>query len=440
MLSAVTSERDRQPDAHRASPPAPKRRETVHLLHGDSRIDAYAWMRDTDDPEVMAHFAAERSYYDAATLHLQSQVRTLSEEMTSRVPATDWSVSYRRVHFSYYTWTRSGSEYGQLCRRVYTPGAESHGESAPGHVLLDPAELKGDSPYVALGLTLVSPDERLVAYSVDTTGDEVYELRFRDAETGADLDDVVPRSSYGGAWSADSSTFFYTVHDHLYRAYQVWRHRLGTPADADRLVFEEPDERFEVDLRACRSGDVVVVTASSRDTSEVWLVDAHDPESPARCVEPRRRGVEYRCEHARTAAGDRLLIVTNDHAVEFRLMVASAGAARPRRLVRARDGGPGRAAARRDGVRRSCRHHASTRWQADGQGLPARRRRWPRPARPRHHSRHPGRQPGAGRERALRRAHHPGRRAVLHRAAGLVRRRPRHRGADPAVAARGSEL
>jgi oligopeptidase B len=323
MLSAVTSERDRQPDAHLASPPAPNRRETIHLLHGDPRIDAYAWLRDTDNPEVMAHFAAERSYYDAATLHLQSQVRTLSEEMTSRVPATDWSVSYRRVHFSYYTWTRSGSEYGQLCRRVYTPGAESHGESAPGHVLLDPAELKGDSPYVALGLTLVSPDERLVAYSVDTTGDEVYELRFRDAETGADLDDVVPRSSYGGAWSADSSTFFYTVHDHLFRAYQVWRHRLGTPADADRLVFEEPDERFEVDLRACRSGDVVVVTVSSRDTSEVWLVDAHDPESPARCVEPRRRGVEYRCEHARTAAGDRLLIVTNHHAVEFRLMVAS---------------------------------------------------------------------------------------------------------------------
>ncbi|MEJ7706865.1 MAG: hypothetical protein WKF82_05975 [Nocardioidaceae bacterium] len=93
-----------------------------------------------------------------------------------------------------------------------------------------------------IGLSLVSPDERLLAYSVDITGDEVYGLRFRDLESGIDLDDVVPRTYYSGAWSADSTTFFYTVHDAAYRPCQVWRHRLGTPTDEDVLVLEEADE------------------------------------------------------------------------------------------------------------------------------------------------------------------------------------------------------
>jgi oligopeptidase B len=325
MLSAVIDTRPIPPvtsDDGARQPPTAARREVRHERHGHVRTDAYAWLRDTSDPAVMAHLAAERSYYDSATRHLGPHIRTLSEEMTSRVPDTDSSVSYRRVHFSYYTWTPSGSDYGQLCRRVYPPTADGHPESTVGHVLLDPAALKGDSPYIDLGLTLISPDERLLAYSVDTTGEEVFELRFRDTDTGVDRPDVIARSYYEGAWSADSSTFFYTVHDDAYRPFQVWRHRLGTEAGSDSLVVEELDEQYELEVRLMRSGDVIEIVAANRDTTEVWLVDAHHPESAPRCVEPRRRGVEYRCEHARTPAGDRLIVVTNDQATEYRVMSA----------------------------------------------------------------------------------------------------------------------
>lgn len=190
-------------------------------------------------------------------------------------------------------------------------------------VLLDPATLVGDSPYIELGLTLVSPDETVLAYSVDTTGDEVYTLRFRNLETGQDLPDLVHRTYYTGAWSADSSTFLYTVHDEKHLPNEVWRHRLGSAAGDDVLVQREDDKRFELEVRGCRSGDVIEIAVSSRDTSEVWLVDAHAPEAPARCVEPRQRGIEYRVEHARTHSGDRLFIVTNHDAQEYRLMSAA---------------------------------------------------------------------------------------------------------------------
>ena len=309
-------------------------------MHGDVRVDGYAWLRDVESPEVLAHLQAERTYYDAATAHLRPLVDRLTDEMAARVPETDHGVDYPRRRFTYYTRTPAGGDYEQLWRRPPQRGVEQ-GASGPGdRLLLDPAALKGESSYVELGVSLLSPDERLLAYSVDTVGDEVYRLRFRDLEGDVDIDadididggggggepvdltDEIPRSYYGGAWSADSRAFFYTVHDEAYRPCQVWRHRLGTSVADDVLVLSEDDEQYDVDVRATRSGDLVLIHTANRDTSEVWLVDAHAPESEPRCVEPRRAHVEYECEHARTPAGDRLLVVTNDGAPEFRLMSA----------------------------------------------------------------------------------------------------------------------
>lgn len=297
-----------------AGPPVAPRRPVTHELHGVSRVDDYAWLRETESEQVRAHLAAERSWYDTATAHLRSLGAALTTEMSARVPPADRSVSWRRVRSSYYTMTPEGSEYAQLCRDL-------DGSGKDGTVLLDPTRIAGGSPYVDVGVRLVSPDERLLAYSVDLTGEELYTLAFRDLDTLEDLPDRIERT-YDGAWAADSQTFFYTVPDEAYRPHQVWRHRLGTPAEDDTLVLEEPDERFSYELRLTRSGDLVVVENFSRDTSELWLLDAHRPDEPARLVQPRRAGVEYFGEHARTADGDVLVVWTDEDAVESRLLVA----------------------------------------------------------------------------------------------------------------------
>jgi oligopeptidase B len=195
------------------------------------------------------------------------------------------------------------------------------GVTGTSQVLLDANLLADDSGYLELGLTLVSPDERVLAYSVDRTGDEVYHLRFRDLESGDDLTDQVPRTYYGGAWSAESDYFFYTVHDDAYRPFQVWRHVLGTSYAEDVLVLDEPDERFELNVRGTRSGGLVVIWSESIDTREVWVVDTHHPQTPAYSVGGRRQGVEYHAEHAVSPDGtEALLVVTNDGAEEFRLV------------------------------------------------------------------------------------------------------------------------
>jgi oligopeptidase B len=295
----------------REGPPAAPQEPFEHIQHGSVRPDPFHWMRRLD-PAVVSHLEAERKWYDVATRHLAPLTQELRAEMTDRVPATDSSVSWPQHGYSYYTVLPAGREYVQLLRRRHDGGDEE--------LMLDLNVEAAGRDYAELALWAVSPDSSRLAWSVDFDGDEVYALRFRDLATAEDLADVVPRSAYGGAWSADSSHFFYTVHDERWRQHQVWRHQVGTPPSADELVVDEPDEQFELDVHPSRTGELVVICSENRDTSEVWVLDAHAPTGPAVSVGGRRPGVEYHAEHVRFADGsDELLLVTNDAATEFRL-------------------------------------------------------------------------------------------------------------------------
>ena len=294
-----------------AGPPAASTHEHVHQAHGVDRPDPYFWMRDKHAEAAVVNLRQERAYYDEQVEPLAELTRELLLEMTGRVAPVAESARWQQGKYEYFTRTRAGGEYDQFCR-VDAQGTES--------LLLDENELLGDSTYVELGLRLVSPDGRWLAYSVDTAGDEVFRLHFRDLTTGEDLVDEIARSYYEGAWSADSGSFFYVVHNDLYRPFQVWRHVLGTPPDSDALVFDEPDPQFDVFVWADRAGELIVIRTTSRITSEVWLVSAHEPQKPARLVAERRRGIEYSVAHLPGAGGGSLLIVTNDGAEEFRLV------------------------------------------------------------------------------------------------------------------------
>ncbi len=321
-----------------SGPPVATTQPFSHTEHGVERPDPYHWLREVDSDRVVGHLGAERSWYDSATAHLHHLVRGLHAEMTARTPPADWSVSWRHGSFSYYSRVPTGREHTQLVRDLHPPehrNQSSEGASATESVLLDLEQEAAGSAYAELGLTAVSPDDRYLAWSVDLTGDEVYRLRFRDLETGRDLDEVVPRSYYGGAWAHDRQGdlhFFYTVHDAAYRPCEIRRHRLGTPVSHDVVVLVETDERFELGVRATRSGALVVIWAESRDTRETWVLPTDDALAPPRSVGGRRAGVEYHAEHLLVGstgaqageAGEAgtLVVVTNDGAEEFRLTTA----------------------------------------------------------------------------------------------------------------------
>jgi oligopeptidase B len=286
----------------------------VRELHGRRDTDNYAWMRDHSSPRLLAYLAAERAYYDAQSSQLTKLTDELYDEAVARTPrAAEDSVGWTLRGYRYWHRTPQDAENRQLLRA-------RAGEAE--QLLLDENQLGAATGYIEIGIAEVSPDDQLLAWSADTSGAEIYRLRFAEIGTGRELPDVVERTYPGGAWSADAAHFFYLVPDELNRPYQVWRHALGTAAGADVLVYEETDARYDLMLELSRSGELVIITAASRDTTEVWLITAASPLGRPVLVEPRRRGIEYRVDHAPGPDGGDLLIVTDDGHAEFSLLRA----------------------------------------------------------------------------------------------------------------------
>ncbi|MFC4536299.1 S9 family peptidase [Sphaerisporangium dianthi] len=300
-------------------PPVAKKVPAERTHHGDTVIDEYAWMTSKEDPDTVAYLEAENAYTQARTEHLRGLQEEIFQEIKGRTLETDLSVPTRKGGWWYYSRTAEGKQYGIQCRLEATgdtPPELKPGEALPGErVILDGNELAGDSPFFAVGTSAVCPDGTVLAYSTDFSGNERFTLRFKRLETGEMLTDEIPGIFYGGAWAADGSAFFYTTIDEAWRPYRVYRHIIGTPAEDDVLVYEETDERFWVGVGLTRSERYLVLSAGSKITSEVRVLDAEYPTGEFRVVRPRKTGVEYSIDHA----GDRFLILHNEGAQNFEI-------------------------------------------------------------------------------------------------------------------------
>jgi len=290
-------------------PPVAAPRPQVLEVHGDRRVDPYYWLRDRQDPEVISYLEAENAYAAAVMAESGELEESLYREIVGRVQETDTSAPTFHKGWWSYTRTVEGLDYDIYCRRRGSM-------ETPEELVLDGNELAKGHSYFELGYVERSPDETKVAYAADVDGSELHTLRFRDLGAAADLTDVIPGVHYGAAWSADSKTFFYVRPDKSMRPYQVWRHRLGAAPESDVLVFQEDDERFEVNVELSKSERYIFISTASHVTGECRLLPSDAPEAEPVLVEPRRDNIEYSVDHQE----DRLLILTNDGATNFRLM------------------------------------------------------------------------------------------------------------------------
>jgi oligopeptidase B len=310
-------------------PPAAKRAPSERTHHGDTVVDEFAWLAAKDDPETVAFLEAENAYTEAMTVGHEGLRQVIFGEIKSRTKETDLSVPVRDRGWWYYARTVEGKQYAVHCRRAVRPDDDGPPMTADGRpldgeeVLLDGNEVAGDNPFFSIGAFDVSPDGRLLAYSIDLDGDERYTMRFKDLVTGEITSDEIPDTFYGSAWCADGSALFYITVDDAWRPYRVWRHTIGTPASQDVVVYEEADEKFGVGVGLSRSERYVMVGSSSKLTSEIWLLDAAVPTGEFTVVAPRRTGVEYDVEHQILPDGtERLLILHNEGALNFELAQA----------------------------------------------------------------------------------------------------------------------
>jgi oligopeptidase B len=296
--------------------PRPERRPVKTALHGEVRVDEYAWLRDKTDPALRPHLEAENAYTAATMAGAKGLEDTLYDEMVGRILQTDMSAPAPKGDWEYYQRTLEGKEYPVYCRRP------RGGTDADEGVLVDGNALAEGHDYLSLGTIATSPDGHLLAYSVDTDGSEAYTVRFRDLRTGEALADAIPGTKWSLCWCNDGSVL-YTVPDATDRPYRVMRHVLGTAAEDDTLVLEEPDGRFYVSVSRGLDGRRMLIHSGGKTTTEVAWLDADDPASGLQVLVPREEGV---LAYA-TSAGDVLYVRTNRDATEFVVKVATPGTA-----------------------------------------------------------------------------------------------------------------
>ncbi|MFP6873706.1 MAG: S9 family peptidase [Verrucomicrobiales bacterium] len=291
--------------------PLAARKSHAHREHGVERSDPYYWLRERENSEVLDYLKAENAHTKAAMADTKALQETLFKEIKGRIKQDDDTYPVRWKNFHYYSRYREGSEYPLYFRRRV--GADDAAEE----ITFDVPSLAKGHKFYDFDEGEVSPDEKLVAFSVDTEGRRIRTLQVKNLESGEILPDRIGKVDGGHAWAADNQTLFYTRQDpETLREYQVWRHRLGTPPGDDVLVYEEKDETFSCYVSSSQSEKYIIIGCSQTLSDEYRLLEADNPEGEFRIFTPRRRDLEHDIEHYR----DGFYIRTNKDAENFRLM------------------------------------------------------------------------------------------------------------------------
>ncbi len=305
-------------------PPSAERRASSATHHGHERSDDYAWLRAENWQEVMrnpaalpadirAYLEAENAYFYASMADTEALQEHLFKEMRGRIKEDDSSVPARDGPFAYAVRYIEGGQHPLYVRERREGGGEE--------ILLDGNALAEGRAYFRIGGVQHSPDHRFLAWSHDDAGSEFFTLSLRDLESGADLTDLIPDTSGSAVWSADNAHVFYVRVDASHRPSRVFRHRLGTPPDADVLVYEEPDPGFFVGVGKTGSDSFILIHSHDHETAEARFIPADAPEAEPTIVAPRETAVEYSVDEAHGT----FFILTNADAKDFKIVSAAVG-------------------------------------------------------------------------------------------------------------------
>jgi len=321
-----------KPECVRLSPPVARRIPHVETIHGDRRVDDYFWLRQKEDPEVLAYLTAENAHADAVMQPTSAFQDALYGELLGRIKEDDETVPYRQGGHLYYSRTEKAKQYPILCRKAGSV-------EAPEEVTIDLNRLVEGHSFIALGAYAVSDDGHRLAYSLDYTGFREFTLYLKDLRTGVMLSDRIEKVT-SVAWSADPEVFFYVTEDAAKRPHRLWRHRLAVPDDT--LVYEEPDALFRLHIARSRSRAFLFAGSRSFTSTELRYAPAADPWAPWTLLLAREQDHEYEVDHGVDGAGAGVFYIRTNGGGQrnFRLVrapVDDPGPARWEELVPHRD-------------------------------------------------------------------------------------------------------
>ncbi|MBL7728854.1 MAG: S9 family peptidase [Dinghuibacter sp.] len=298
--------------ANIAAPVCEKRAKEL-VQHGDKRVDDYFWLngyfyKNADSTKIIEYLEAENRYTDTMMAGSAGLQKKLYAEMRGRIKEKDESAPYLSNGYYYYSRVVEGKDYYVYCRKKGST-------DAPEEVLLDVNAMAEGHGYFNVGGLNVSPDNKLLAYGVDSTGRRQYVIHIKNLETGEILPDRVDGTPGYATWANDNQTFFYVLNNPTtLLGEKIKKHKLGTANDA--VVYEEKDPSNYIGVRRTLSGKYIFINSSATLSSESRFISADQPDAAFVLFQPRMKEVLYSVSHHE----NRFIITTNKDAKNFRVL------------------------------------------------------------------------------------------------------------------------
>lgn len=313
IFAACSNESNKEMQKPSIPAPIAKKIPKELSIHGDTRIDNYYWLNERENPEVIAYLEAENEYKDTLLAHTKQFQEDLFNEMKGRIKEDDSSVPYLKNGYYYYSRYEEGNEYAINCRKEGSLDAEEE-------VMFNQNEMAEGTSYFAMRSRLLSDNNEICGFALDTVGRRIYEIKFKNLKTGEMLDDVIPNVTGNYCWAADNEHIFYARQDsETLRSYQIYKHKLGDDPANDELIYEENDEIYGCYVWRTKSDKFIIIGSYATLSSEERFLDASDPNGEFQIIHPREKELEYSVSHFE----DKFYIRTNWDAKNFRLMEVS---------------------------------------------------------------------------------------------------------------------
>ena len=278
-------------------------------IHGYTLEDPFAWTKNREDPDLIPALKKENEHTNTSLHALEPLRDKIFKETISKIVEDDQEHPYRMGTFEYYSQIKKGENYASYFRQPIGSKNKT--------LILDLNELAKGKPFLHSSGFSISPDQKKIAYGIDTEGSEYYQIFIQDLETKKILDQSLVKTSGDFTW-CDNNSLYYTKVDSTHRPDRVFLHNIGDSKEKDPLLFQENDLQFYVSISKSKSDRFLFIESESKITSEILYIDIHNNPEQVLSFFPKKKNCKYTIEHQE----GRFLILTNEDADNYKLMWA----------------------------------------------------------------------------------------------------------------------
>lgn len=290
--------------------PKAKKIDKTLEIHGHKRTDSYFWLNERENPDVIKYLEEENAYADFVMKDTEELQEQLFQEMKARYKEDDESLPYFFNEYWYVIKYQIGKEYPLFYRHHLSL-------ENPIELMLDVNEMAEGKDFYDVGSFSVSVNNQLAAFSEDTLGRRIYTILVKNLETGEFYEDKIENTTGKSVWANDNEHFFYIRKDETLRAYQIFRHKIGTKQEEDVLIFHEEDETFDVNVFKTKSLEYIFIASSSTISDEHWFIPSNNVNAEWRVIQKREDDLEYAVEHYEN---DFYIITNEGDATNFKIV------------------------------------------------------------------------------------------------------------------------